>query len=136
MMKLFADFHVFLYRLTGGLLGNWDWGQGALLLLTTKGRKSGKLRTTPLGFFRAEQYNVVIASNYGADKPPSWYLNLKANPQVEVQVKRKRYTAQAEVLSGAAYDTVWPKLVAAAPRYARYQEQTSRKIPLVALREK
>ena len=83
---LFGDEHVRTYRETGGELGH-DWKEGtSILLLTTKGRKSGEQRTTPLIYGTAGDDYVIVASKGGSDEPPGWYVNLEADPEVEVQV--------------------------------------------------
>ena len=90
---LFGDEHVRSYRETGGELGH-DWKKGtSILLLTTKGRKSGQPRTTPLIYGTAGDDYVIVASKGGADEPPGWYVNLQAEPEVEVQVLDDRFTA-------------------------------------------
>ena len=84
--KIWTRMHVFLYRLTGGRFGSEMRGF-KVLLLTTTGRKSGKPRTTPLGYFDHEGGYVIIASNGGLPSNPAWFYNLKANPRVDIQVK-------------------------------------------------
>jgi deazaflavin-dependent oxidoreductase (nitroreductase family) len=133
LLKLFTAVHVFLYRQTGGRIGNFNWEQGGLLLLTTRGRKTGKQRTTPVGYLREKGYYLIIGSNNGLGYHPSWYLNLRQNPQVEIQIKGKRMQARAEEVTGAEQERLWARLETDAPRYANYRTQTTRKIPLVAL---
>ena len=89
IFKLISKTHVFVYRLTGGRLGSEMLGFHILLLSTT-GRKSGKLRTTPLGYVELEDGYVVAASNAGQDRNPAWFYNLKSNPHVSVQVKNEK----------------------------------------------
>ncbi|MEO7001147.1 MAG: nitroreductase family deazaflavin-dependent oxidoreductase [Ktedonobacterales bacterium] len=132
--RLLASIHTTLYRLTGGLLGS-STGAIQFLLLTTTGRKTGKPRTQPLGYFHASELLYVVASNWGSDKAPAWYLNILANPTVRVQIKRRIYSAQARPATPEERANIWPQLVAHAPRYATYQAGTTREIPIVLLRE-
>jgi len=105
-----------------------------VLLLTTTGRKSGKARTAPLGCFDHQDGYVIVASNAGQPTHPAWYLNLKSNPHVTVQVLDKVIPVTAEVLSGKARAQAWQNVIATAPSYAAYEKRTTREIPLVLLR--
>jgi F420H(2)-dependent quinone reductase len=133
LYKLFMTFHVWMYRISGGKLGGTMRGF-KVLLLTTTGRKSGKLYTTPLGLFEHECGYVIVASNAGQPTNPAWYYNLKSNPQVTVQVLDKVIRATAEVLSGEDRAQAWRQVIAASPSYADYEKQTTREIPLLLLR--
>jgi deazaflavin-dependent oxidoreductase (nitroreductase family) len=124
--------HIFLYRLTSGRIGGSMRGFG-VLLLTTTGRKTGKRRTTPLGYFEHEGGYVVTASNAGFDQHPAWYLNLKSNPRVAIQVMSKRMDAVAEIAGPQERSRLWARLIELAPGYARYEERTKREIPMVIL---
>ena len=121
-----------LYRLTRGMLGGQMRGF-KVLLLSTKGRKSGKTYTTPLGCFDYEGGYVIVASNAGLPSHPAWYYNLKSNPQVTVQVLDKVMPATAEVLSGEARTQAWRQVIAIAPSYANYEKRTTRVIPVILL---
>ncbi|TAH53608.1 MAG: nitroreductase family deazaflavin-dependent oxidoreductase [Chloroflexota bacterium] len=133
LWKMFVAVHVFLYRSTGGRIGNFNREQFGILLLTTIGKKTGKSRTSTLGYFPEDSYYVVIASNAGMDYHPSWYSNLKRNPQVEIQINNNRMRARAEAVTGAERERLWAKLKTIAPNYANYEKRTTREIPLVAL---
>ena len=85
-IKLFIRAHTFFYKLTGGRFGS-QMGEYKILLLTTKGRKSGLEFTTPLGYFDHEDGYLIIASNGGNKNHPDWYYNLKSDPQVKIQIK-------------------------------------------------
>lgn len=104
-----------------------------ILLLTTTGRKSGKPRTTPLGYFDQDGDYVIIASNGGADTHPQWFLNLKSNPDVSIEIKDKKISAKARVAEGAARKDLWTKLVGLSPQYGKYATSTKREIPVVLL---
>lgn len=134
LWKLFTQLHVWLYRVTGGRIGA-AMGQGRILLLTTTGRKSGKTRTTPLGYFelKGDGSYLVVASAGGADKHPAWFFNLQSYPEVAIQVKGKRMKARAVVVSSEERPALWAKLVEVAPPYGEYSIKTNREIPLVLL---
>ena len=87
---LFGQEHVKRYRQTGGAEGH-DWQGTTVLILTTRGRRSGSERSTPLIYGKHGDEYLVVASNGGANQPPGWYLNLDADPEVEVQVKDDRF---------------------------------------------
>ena len=105
-----------------------------IVLFTTTGAKSGKQRYTPLMRVEEDGKYAMIASKGGAPKHPSWYFNVKANPQVEVQDGDvvKTMTAR-ELPMGAERDHWWELAVAAYPPYAEYQEKTDRVIPVFVL---
>ena len=104
-----------------------------ILLLTTTGRKSGKERTTPLGYFEQDGDYVIIASNGGADTHPKWFLNLKSDPAVHIEIKGKKISAKARVAEGSARKELWAKLVNLSPQYGKYATSTKREIPVVLL---
>ena len=132
--RIAGGLHAGVYRLTGGKVGG-KIGKAPVLLLTTTGRRSGQLRTLPLQYFRGpEGHLFVVASNWGNDRPPAWYLNLLAGPRVQVQLGRERFTARATSASTEERARLWPWLVARAPVFARYQQFAARQIPLVLLR--
>jgi len=133
MFQLMMAIHVFLYRMTGGRLGGEMQG-AKVLLLTTTGRKSGKTRTTPLGYMDYDSGYVITASNAGRSSNPGWYYNLKDSPQATVQVEDRAMTAVVEEAKGDLRDHLWSLLVEDAPIYPRYQKSTTRVIPMVILR--
>ena len=132
LMKLFVAIHVGLYRFSGGKLGGKMRGFN-VLLLTTIGRKTGKVYTVPLGLFDWQGSYLIVASNSGAPTHPAWYYNLKNQPQVTVQVLDKVIPVTAEVLTGDARAQAWQKVITSAPAYADYEKKTLREIPLVLL---
>jgi deazaflavin-dependent oxidoreductase (nitroreductase family) len=74
-----------------------------------------------------------VASNWGSDLPPAWYLNIRAEPAVRVQLKREIFVATARPANSAVRATLWPWLVARSPNFGRYQSVASREIPIVLL---
>ncbi|OLF07964.1 nitroreductase/quinone reductase family protein [Actinophytocola xanthii] len=103
------------------------------LLLTTRGRRTGRLRRTALVYQRDEEHYVLAASNRGADHHPAWYLNLLADPLVTVQVGTETFTARARPASPAERPRLWQLMTSTMPEYAAYQERTVREIPVVVL---
>ncbi|MEV6056560.1 nitroreductase family deazaflavin-dependent oxidoreductase [Streptomyces sp. NPDC052107] len=103
------------------------------LLLTTRGRKSGKLRRTALVYVRDGARYILAASNAGADQHPAWYLNLAANPDVTVQIGPETFPAAARTALPDEKPRLWELIVAALPSYQDYQEATSREIPVVII---
>ena len=104
-----------------------------LLLLTTTGRKTGQLRTTPMMFDRDEEDLLVIASNVGAPTHPDWYLNLAEDPHVVVEVGEDRFDAVASTISGDRRERLWTRLKRQYPFFADHEAKTDRTIPVVAL---
>ena len=124
--------HQLLYERTGGLFGH-RLGKVRMLLLRTRGRKSGEQRTAALLYLEDGANRVVVGSKGGSDRPPAWLLNLEADPDVEVQVGTRRYRASAAIATAAERGRLWPLFTEFWPAYRRYQEQTTREIPLVIL---
>jgi deazaflavin-dependent oxidoreductase (nitroreductase family) len=132
MLRLAWRFHRWLYRVSGGRLGA-RVGLWAALLLVTRGRKSGDLRTASLHYLTDAGRLIVVASYAGEDRHPAWWLNLLADPRAEVQVGRDRYPVRAEEVGGPDRDRLWALVVATDPSYAEYERRTTRRIPVVAL---
>jgi deazaflavin-dependent oxidoreductase (nitroreductase family) len=135
LLAITTAVHRRVYRWTGGLVGS-DLGGLPTLLLTTTGRKTGLARTVPLPYFPHPDGVMVVASFAGDPKHPAWYVNLVANPDVEVQIKARRFRATATPAGPDERPAVWASLVALAPQYADYQRMTPREIPIVVLRER
>jgi deazaflavin-dependent oxidoreductase (nitroreductase family) len=132
LIRWLGRLHATLYRgLRGAAVGRM--GNVEFLLLTTQGRRSGKARTVPLLFLRDGSAIVVVASNGGSPDHPSWYLNLRASPGVELQVRGTRINAVARTASDVERARYWPQLVEVYGAYARYQAKAGRTIPVVVL---
>lgn len=130
---LFGDEHVRRYEETNGEEGH-DWQKGApVLILTTKGRKTGQDRKFALIYQEHEGDYVVVASKGGAEQHPGWYLNLQDNPEVTVQVKADKFTARARTADEQEKAVLWPKMATVWPDYDDYQKKTDRPIPVVVL---
>ncbi len=130
--SLFGQEHVDTYRATDGETGH-DWKGAHVLLLTTTGRKSGEPHTTPLIYGRGGDAYLVVASKGGAPNPPGWFLNLEANPEVEVQVKGDRFKARARTATAEEKPRLWKIMTEQWPAYDEYQRKTPREIPVVVL---
>lgn len=126
----FYRLHRFVYRWTGGLVGHHS-PAGPMLLVTTVGRRSGLLRTTPLLYMPDGDRFVVVGSNGGRDQPPAWVLNLSATPRVELHVGRRTVPAEAHILTDEEKAQIWPRLLAHYKGWGHYQELTERPIPVV-----
>jgi deazaflavin-dependent oxidoreductase (nitroreductase family) len=131
-LSIFGESHVRAYRETNGERG-YIWNDAPILLLTTKGRRSGQMRTTPLIFVRDGESVAVVGSKGGAPEHAEWYLNLQAEPRVEVQVKADVFPARARTADGPERARIWAEAVKAWPQYEDYQRLTERKIPVVVL---
>jgi deazaflavin-dependent oxidoreductase (nitroreductase family) len=133
LIKFTSATHLFWYRLTGGFIGG-KFGNVDILLLTTTGRKSGKSRTTPLLYMKDGENMVIVASNGGNANHPGWYHNIRANPDIEVEIGRDKQKIHAEVADAQERARLWPKLVQVYKQYEDYQRDTDREIPLVILK--
>jgi len=109
------------------------WRGVPTLLLTTRGRRSGTLRRTPLIYGRDGEAYVVVASRGGTPEHPAWYLNLSAEPEVTIQVGSDVMRAYATTIDGDHWSDVWGQMAQIWPAYDDYQAKTSRQIPLVRL---
>jgi deazaflavin-dependent oxidoreductase (nitroreductase family) len=124
--------HIRRYVETDGAKGH-QWRGVQTLLLTTRGRKTGRLRRTALIYGRDGDRYLVVASNGGSKKHPSWYLNLADNPEVELQVGAERFVARALPAPPEERARLWPSMTSIWPEYDKYQAKTERDIPLVIL---
>ena len=130
---LFGQEHVERYRETDGEEGH-DWQKGSsVLILTTRGRKSGGQRPTPLIYATRGDDYLVVASKGGSDAPPAWYLNLQANPEAEIQVKADHIKVRARDATPEEKPELWEAMVGEWPDYDEYQQKTDREIPVVVL---
>jgi F420H(2)-dependent quinone reductase len=130
LLKYFARVHIWVYRCTNGRLGaRLLWFPAALL--TTTGRKSGEPRTTPTLYLRDGDRVILPASFGGRAENPTWYLKLKQNPAVQVQIRAERLALSARDATDEERARYWPRLMRMYPSYRGYREATDRIIPLV-----
>ncbi|HEX3511586.1 MAG TPA: nitroreductase family deazaflavin-dependent oxidoreductase [Solirubrobacteraceae bacterium] len=130
--NLFGEEHVRVYRETGGERG-YHWRGTTILLLTTKGRKSGEPRTMPLIHRTDGDRWVVVASKGGSPQDPLWFQNLSAEPNAEIEVRDERIPVTASVAEGAERERLWSLMTAVWPAYDEYRQRTDREIPVVIL---
>jgi F420H(2)-dependent quinone reductase len=123
--------HTFLYRRGSGEGLGSTFQNIPVALLTTTGRKTGQPRVSPLYFLRDGDRVIVAASKAGAAKNPMWYLNIKADPKVSVQIKKDVVDMTARDATDDERARYWPRLVEMYPTYDDYQSWTDRKIPIV-----
>ena len=132
-MTLYGREHVDRYQATGGAEG-YRWRNGTtILLLHTKGRKSGKEYTHPLIYRDYGDKYLIVASKGGAPEAPDWFRNLEADPDVTVQIKDKTFKAHARTATPDEKPEMWRRMTEVWPDYDAYQEQTDREIPVVVL---
>ena len=125
--------HVERYLETDGEDGYY-WRNGTtILILFTQGRKSGQQRSHALIFREHGDAYLVVASKGGTDAPPAWFVNLQADPHVEVQIKGERFRATARVATAAEKPQMWAEMTEVWPDYDTYQQKTDREIPVVVL---
>jgi len=130
LLKYFARAHIWVYRRTNGRLGaKLLWFPAALV--TTKGRRTGELRTTATLYLRDDDRVVLPASFGGRSDHPAWYRNLKANPNVAVQIRGDRLDLVARDATDEERARYWPPLIRIYPPYKGYRDATDRVIPLV-----
>ena len=132
-ISLLGEEHIRRYRETGGEVG-YIWNGATALLLTTTGRRTGELRTSPMIFARDGDDYLVVASSGGAPRHPQWYLNLAAIPEAEIQVRAERLPVTARTApSPAERARLWKIMAGIWPNYDTYQARTDREIPVVVL---
>ena len=131
LLKLVTRLHILLYRLSGGALGGLPLGVPTLLL-TTRGRKSGRKSTTPLYWLSEGMAFAVVASYGGSPKDPDWWLNLQAH-EGWIEVGPNKFTVRAQAAEPEVRDRLLAAFTRLYPAYAEYQARTDRKIPVVLL---
>lgn len=127
--------HKALFAVSGGRVGAERPRAGKLgtLFLLTTGRTSGQVRRNALYYIEDGPNLVVVASNAGADTDPSWWLNLQARPDAEVELGTDRRRVRARAATVDEHDRLWPRFVLASPAYDEYRRAASRPIPVVVL---
>ena len=131
-IRLIGRIHGWLWSFTGRKFGNL-MGKAPFLMLTTKGRKTGRTRTTPVLYLQDGADFIIVASFGGNDMHPAWYLNLEHCPEAEVTMKSAHRRVLARKVSAEEKKLIWPRLVELYPQFTSYQRRTSREIPLMRL---
>jgi deazaflavin-dependent oxidoreductase (nitroreductase family) len=132
----FEDFNQNLIndlRAHGGKATSGPFQGRDVLILTTKGAKSGKARENPLAYTRDGENLVVVASKGGAPTHPSWYHNLVTHPEVTVEAQGEQFTARAHVPEGEEYERLYNQHADILPTFHQYRQKTSRQIPVIVL---
>ena len=132
VVELFWKFHPWLYKTTGGKVGGRIAGM-PVLLLTTKGRKSGQPRERALTYVPSGNAYAVIASFLGEPRHPDWSLNLKADPQASVRCGAVSVAVRARDAGGEERERLWREAVKMNADYEEYSRRTERRIPIVVL---
>jgi F420H(2)-dependent quinone reductase len=133
-IRVMSWLHLAIYRGTRGrLTRTLGLPNSQMILLTTTGRKSGRLRTVPLLSIRRGDEWLVIASHGGLERSPGWYFNLRSNPEATVQAGDHRDRVVAEIADESARAVLWPLFVKEFPGYVDYQRRTSREISIFLL---
>jgi proline iminopeptidase len=131
--QLHGPKHVEAYLETDGEVGH-DWKNGtSTLILTTKGRKSGEERLNALIYGMAGDNPMIVASKGGNPQHPAWYLNLRDNPNVGVQIRGDKFDATARDATPEERPELWKQMAEIWPDYDNYQQRTDREIPVVIL---
>ncbi len=131
LIKWMSRLNTAAYKASGGRVGGTFLQGAPVALLTTIGRKTGEPRVSPLLYLRDGNRVVLVASQGGRANNPMWYLNLKANPQVTVQIKKEVLKLTARDATDAERDQYWPQLVKMYSSFEDYQSWTDRVIPIV-----
>ena len=121
------------FRAHQGQITSGPFTGRSLLLLTTKGAKTGDERTSPLAYSRDRDRLVVIASKGGAPTNPAWYHNLRTHPDVTVEVGPEKFPARAQIAGEPERRRLYDQHAAKMPAFAQYEKKTTRKIPVVVL---
>lgn len=130
--KIFTGLHGLVYRISNGKVGGKMAG-GAIIVLGTTGRKSGKKRERPLIAGDHPDGWVVVASFSGHDEHPAWYHNLMSNPDATVQLGSDVHSVRARVSEGDEREKLWDEMASIYSDYDEYQAVTDREIPVLVL---
>ncbi len=136
MSSTFQDFNGGLIqdlRANGGKATSGPFKGRDVLIITTKGAKSGEVRENPLVYTRDGDHYVVVASKGGAPTHPSWYHNLVAHPEVTVEILGEKFKVRAHVPDGDEYERLYQQHANTNPQFHEYRKKTTRKIPVVVL---
>ena len=134
-IRLIGRLHAWLWKLTSGKLSN-AFGRAPFMMLTTRGRITGRERTTPVLYLQHGADLIVVASFGGNDMYPAWFLNLERCPEAEVIINGERRRLLATRVSPEEKRLIWPRLIEMYPNFAIYQQRARREIPLLRLSDR
>ena len=132
VLRVFSRIHITVYRWTGGIIGGRILGN-RMLLLTTTGRKTGQLRTTPVGYLTDGDAMIIVGGAAGAAKQPAWWLNLESHPEAQVQIGRRKLPVSATRALPEEQQRLWARYPAQHALFEKMQKRVSREIPVVIL---
>jgi deazaflavin-dependent oxidoreductase (nitroreductase family) len=132
LIKWFTDFNAFLIRISHGRIGS-QLGTQSILILHTTGRRSGRPRSTPIAYFDYQGKYLLVASNWGREKHADWLLNLRQQPRASIDLNGKSLPVKARESEGEEYSRLWQYVTGRHAQYTKYQQMTSRHIPIVVL---
>jgi F420H(2)-dependent quinone reductase len=132
LQRVLTSLHIACYRATGGIIGH-RLGPLPNLLLTTRGRRSGRSRITALTYVQSDGLLGLVASNFGSRTAPHWYRNLEEHPEASVQLKRRRWLVRARPSTPEEHERLWTAALEIWPAGASYAERARREIPIVVL---
>ena len=130
--KFFTALNVFIFKISGGRIGN-KLGKQSVLLLHTIGRKTGKTYTTTLSYYRDGENYLVVGSNWGKETHPGWFHNLQHEPNTTIQVGNETIKVQAHQAQEDEYRRLWQFVTGVNHQYIEYQNRIQRRIPIVIL---
>jgi deazaflavin-dependent oxidoreductase (nitroreductase family) len=125
--------HIHDFRAHGGAITQGPLAGANLLLLTTTGAKTGEPRVTPLGFTRDGERWVVVGSNSGHPRDPAWLANVRAHPDVTLEVGSETFPALATITTGPERQRLWDAHKAAIPAFAQYEDMVERELQIATL---
>ncbi len=133
-IKWFMAINALFLRLSRGRIGS-KLGTQTVLMLHTVGRKSGQERAIPIAYFAYEGQYLIVASNWGKDKHADWYLNLKKNAQAKLEINGRVVPVVAREAEGEEYNRLWKFATERHPPYLKYQQMTTRHIPIMVFEQ-
>ena len=132
-LKIFMALNTSAIRLSRGRLGS-RLGTQTILLLHSRGHRSGQRYITPIAYFQSEGFYFLVGSNWGRDQNAGWYYNLLAQPHTTIEVRGQSIPVEAIQAEGPQYDRLWEYAIQHHPPYLHYKEMTKRHIPIMLLK--
>jgi deazaflavin-dependent oxidoreductase (nitroreductase family) len=133
-IKWFMSINTFLIRLSRGRVGS-KLGTQTILILHTVGRTSGQDHTIPIAYYDYQGKVLIVASNWGKDKNADWYLNLKKNPNADLEINGNLVSVTAREAQDDEYNNLWKFVTEHNPPYLNYQKMTKRHIPIMVFEQ-